>query len=74
MHVTVKAMGALRPRQPAGPLELPSGSTIADVLDRLQVDPAAVQVCTVNGRIEHDRNCELADGDELVLLPPVGGG
>ena len=74
MQISVKLMGSLKPHQPDGPLSISSDLTIAEVIDQLGVTATAVQVCTVNGKIEHNRQRPVADGDELTLLPPVGGG
>ena len=75
MQINVKPMGMLRDHAPAdGILELPAEATIAHVMARLDIPADAVQVFSVNGSIERDENRQLADGDELTLLPPVGGG
>ena len=75
MQVNLKLMGLLKEKAPSGDvLELPDGATIQDALDLLQIPPESVQVCTVNGGIALDRGRELADGDNLQILPPVGGG
>lgn len=74
MRINVKLMGTLKSRGTDAPLELPDGSTILDLLQQLQLPPESVQTCTVNGKFEHDRQRRLQDGDELTLLPPVGGG
>ncbi len=74
MQITVKLMGTLKPKQPSTPLELPAGATIEQVMEQLDVATNAVQVTTVNGQLIHDRRHALQDGDELTLLPPVGGG
>ncbi len=75
MHICVRLMGLLKERTPRdGQLELPEPATIRDALAALQIPRESVQVCTVNGRIVHDRSYTLRDGDELLVLPPVGGG
>jgi len=75
MQIRVKLMGMLKDKTPQGErLDLPEGASIADALARLGIDAASVQVFTVNGSLVRDKNRTLADGDELTVLPPVGGG
>jgi thiamine biosynthesis protein ThiS len=75
MQIRVQLMGTLKEKSPPqGGLEVPDGTTVAQLLERLQIDPRSVQVCTLNGRLVRDRNTPLHDGDELTVLPPVGGG
>jgi molybdopterin converting factor small subunit len=75
MRIRVKLMGTLKAKTPAdGALEVADAATVADVLRALDVPPHARQALTVNGRIERDRDRALAPGDELVVIPPVGGG
>jgi len=78
MQVQVKLMGTLRGRLPpeakgATRLDLDPGATVAVVLDRLGV-AGQVHAVMVNDDMEPDRGRVLADGDSLVLLPPVAGG
>ena len=54
-------------------VEIGKGTTVGDLLLRLQLPYEVVKVAFVNGRsrrVEH----LLADGDEVGLFPPVGGG
>lgn len=75
MRVRLKLMGVLKDRTPPdGALEVADGATIDDVLRALRISPHVRQVLTVNGRFERDRGRPLAPGDELVVIPPVGGG
>jgi molybdopterin converting factor small subunit len=80
MQIRIKAMGMLRGKLPAGShsgmvsLIVDEGSSIARVLEQLGVAAGQVHLVLVNGTMEHDRQRPLADGDELVLLPPVAGG
>ena len=54
-------------------VELPKGSTLADLVDHLGLPPEKVRVIFVNGRIQQ-RDHILVSGDEVGLFPPVGGG
>ena len=75
MKISVKLMGMLKDRTPeGGELELPDPSTIGDVLKLLEIESEAIQAFSVNGSIDRNRDRELAHGDELTVLPPVGGG
>ncbi len=75
MHIRVKLMGVLKEKSPPdGRLDVPQNATVASVLEQLQIPASLVQTCTINGQWVRDRNVTLNEGDELVVLPPVGGG
>ncbi len=75
MRIRLKLMGMLKARTPAGgEIEVADGATIEDVLRALDVPPKTMCAFTVNGRFERDRARALAPGDELTVIPPVGGG
>lgn len=80
MRVHVKLMGALRSKLPldcsggATQLELENGADVATVLEKLGVTAGQVHLVLCNGSMERDRTRLLADGDELVIFPPVAGG
>lgn len=75
MRISLKLMGMLRQHAPEnGELELPEHATIEDVIKTLKLQSEAIQVFSVNGAIERDRQRQLNDADELTILPPVGGG
>jgi sulfur carrier protein ThiS len=75
MQIRVKLMGRLKAgTPPGGTIAVADGATIADVLRELAIAPDAIQVVTVNGQFERDRNRSLAPDDELTVVPPVGGG
>lgn len=55
-------------------LELPEGSTLADVLAALEVKlPEEALLLVVNGRMA-DLDTRLQDGDYLNLMPALSGG
>ena len=59
-------------------LELPGGSTVADVIARVQQMPGATRLpknplVAVNERYAK-RDRTIAPGDEVAIIPPVAGG
>ena len=60
-------------------VELPDGATVSDLLDALRLEdssePAVWKSIAVAVNQEYESvDCELFDGDEVGLLPPVSGG
>lgn len=83
MNVTLKLFATLSDHLPAGAqgnqitLPLAEGTTVQQVIDRLQLPPALVHLVLVNGvyvappqRGKHP----LRDGDVLAIWPPIAGG
>ena len=59
------------------PLEVPSGTTVQEVIERFQLPARLVHLVLVNGAFVHpaDRATHrLAEGDALAMWPPVAGG
>ena len=60
--------------------DLPDGSTVADLIERLTVAYPALEslwprlAVAVDGEVAGDRTVSLHDGAEVALLPPVSGG
>ena len=60
-------------------LELPAGTTVADVYDALRAKHAALEAdrnavrAALNQEFK-DWTAEVADGDEVAFIPPVSGG
>ncbi|MGQ9516017.1 MAG: MoaD/ThiS family protein [Anaerolineae bacterium] len=79
MRLTVKLFATLGKFQPdaAGgkPFELQvhDGATVQKVIEMLGLPDDVVRVVFVNGRAR-PRDWTLADGDELGIFPPIGGG
>jgi len=81
MRVTLLAFGILRDLlgPTPGPLDLPSGSTVRDLLDHCRAliphrsAPWSSIAVAVNQQYVPATH-RLADGDEVALLPPVSGG
>ena len=78
MQIRIKAMGALRSKLPAGSQgntwDLESGATVATALEKLGLSTGQVHLVMVNGEMDHDKNRQLNEGDEVTLFPPVAGG
>ena len=80
MNVRVKLMASLRSKLPADAtggaarLELEPGATVTAALGRLGIANEHIHLVMVNGGMERDRQRVLAEGDELVVFPPVAGG
>ena len=81
MNIQVKLMGTLRKKSPPGatslgvaPLEIEPGTSISAVLDQLGLRSGNIHLVLVNGTMERDKARPLAEGDELVVFPPVAGG
>lgn len=82
MKVRVLAFARVRELLGGGShdLQIEGGATVADVWDILAnrhselVELAASTRIARNGRIISDPGERIEDGDELSLLPPVGGG
>ena len=78
----VRAFARLRELLDAGAfeLELPAGATLVTLWEALRARNRAIDALAAstrmarNGRVAALLNVVLADGDEIVLLPPVGGG
>ncbi len=80
MRIELRLFASLRKQLPPGSprgkctLDLPAGSTIGDVLQRMHIPRASAQMVLVNG--DHDRDFDrvLHDADVLSIFPPVAGG
>ena len=77
--VRVKLFATLRNRYPhlgigePMPVELPTGVAIHHLLEHLGFSDDQVKIVFVNNLIR-GRGHPLADGDEVGIFPPVGGG
>ncbi len=81
MKIRVRLFAMLRERAGTGDAlrELPEGSTVKDLWDKLRRDHAGLS--GVELKLLHAVNSEyvaldhrLADGDEVAFIPPVSGG
>ena len=75
MKIQLKLMGVLKDKTPEGDaIDLPDGATIDQALAVMEIQADRIQVITINSSIERDRGRVLVEGDELSVIPPVGGG
>ncbi len=75
MKIRLKLMGNLRAKLADGnTLDVPDGTTIDGVLKKLDIPSNHVHLVMVNDRHELDRTYALTLDDELMVMPPVGGG
>lgn len=78
MRIQVKLYSRFRDRLPPeargrAALELPEGSTVADLLAHLGIE-GRIEWLSVNEVHEPDVGRTLHDGDEVSIFPPVAGG
>ncbi len=79
MQVTVRLHATLKKYIPRGNsgdavvLEVPAGSTVAEVVERLGIPPkhAGMLVC---GDDYLERSSPVRDGQEINVFPPLAGG
>jgi molybdopterin converting factor small subunit len=75
MKIGVRLRGNLR--TPGGPeiqiLEVDEGTTVDDLIGLLGLRPGDVWLAMLDGQLV-DIDRPLRPGDELSLIPPVGGG
>jgi molybdopterin synthase catalytic subunit/molybdopterin converting factor small subunit len=76
MRVVVKLFAGVRERAGTGErtLELPDGARAATVWERLDLGNEPAGLLYAVNRAYADADQELADGDEVALIPPVSGG
>ena len=54
-------------------IDLPEGSTVADLVAALDLAPGQARLTFVNGRARRPHH-RLAPGDQVGVFPPIGGG
>ncbi len=54
-------------------VSLEEGSSLNDLLDRFRIEPGDFWKASINGRLV-DGNPPLAEGDRVIVFPPIGGG
>jgi molybdopterin converting factor small subunit len=74
MQVVVKLFATLRQgRFDIDILDLPSGTTVRHIVQKLGIPEKEVTLIFINGR-HGEPTSELHEGDTIAMFPPVGGG
>jgi molybdopterin converting factor small subunit len=80
MRVQVKLFANLARYAPDGvkagmafEVKVPGEATVADLLAKVNMLPREAKVIFINGRARQPET-ELADGDQVGIFPPIGGG
>jgi len=76
MTVYVKTVGTLKSLQEGVrviPLDVPEGTSVSEVLDRLRLQEWEVGFILINGT-RATKESILKDQDQLILIAPLAGG
>lgn len=75
MNVTVRLYATLRDvtRTPLVELDVPEGTTIAELARRLGIPQGAVRIAFVRG-VSQDESYVLRAGDDVGMFPAIAGG
>lgn len=74
MEVTVKLFASLRiDREKEMIMDLPTGATTLDIIQRLDIPKEDVAIIMINGRGKKLETV-IVENDTVSLFPPVGGG
>ncbi len=67
-----QAAPGVRPREPLV-LELPEGTTLGELIGRLNIPREVTRLLYVNG-VQRDEEYWLGEGDRVAIFPPIAGG
>jgi molybdopterin synthase sulfur carrier subunit len=80
IHVTVRLYAMLRRFEPPGlglgqgfSVELPDGSQLSDLVAALRMPVGEIKQVFVKSR-RQEPDYVLANGEEVAMFPPIGGG
>lgn len=75
MHIQIKLFASLLEKLPGNADQFPvaDGSTVADLVAELDIDPQDAKLIFINGR-KGALESVLTEGDRVGLFPPIGGG
>lgn len=73
--IDLKLFSTLAVRLPASATEfaIEEGTTIGQLIDRLDISPSEAKLIFVNG-VRKELNTVLHGGERVGIFPPVGGG
>lgn len=80
MKLEIRLFANLRAYLPPGNdgakavLEVPDGTRLDEVIDRLSIPPQLAQLVMIDGLHETNRERILTDGAVVSIFPPVAGG
>jgi molybdopterin converting factor small subunit len=80
MTIELRLFASLRKKLPAGSprgkcsLDLPEGTTFAQLLERMQIPAKSAQMVLFNGEQDKSLDRVLRDGDVVSVFPPLAGG
>ena len=84
MRIHVRLFASLRDQLPDAPrgraeLDIAEGTSLADLIDQLEILPARAQMVLVNGdqaprKTEQRQRVSLCEGDTVSIFPPLAGG
>ncbi len=73
LYATLRAFNAAAGGDTGAEMEVPDGTSIADLYGLLGIPEGHVKQAFVNGR-RQDPDYVLRDGDRVGVFPPIGGG
>jgi molybdopterin converting factor small subunit len=80
MTIELRLFASLRKKLPPGSprgkcsLDLPEGTTFAQLLERMQIPAKSAQMVLFNGEQDKSLDRVLRDGDVVSVFPPLAGG
>ncbi|MCL5265790.1 MAG: MoaD/ThiS family protein [Chloroflexi bacterium] len=73
LYATLRRYTPETPLGTAVELDLPAGSTIADISQRFQMSPSEIKLIFVNG-LRQEISYVVQNGDDIAFFPPIAGG
>lgn len=75
MQIHLRLFATLRAHTPdnADAFPVAPGATVGDIVAQLKIPPKEAKLIFING-VRQDMATPLANGDQVGIFPPVGGG